>query len=116
MTELSDETLSLEVGVRIIANPAGNAAIDRYVGLSPEQSKELATTPGMSRTQVLQALARAHLLTGHDAHRLDGWADTEPGDIQGLHRLHRGRVMTWHVYRRLTHRRLRWVLGRVRLP
>lgn len=73
--------VAFEVGMVIIANEAGEAAINRYVGLTPEQAAETSSRPGMTRDEVERSLCTSVLYTGNDPDRLDGWADLEPGDL-----------------------------------
>lgn len=74
---------SIEVIVQIVANEAGEAALNRYVGLDEAAGREMAITPGLTRAEVELALIRACILTGrHDASSLDGWADLERDDLE----------------------------------
>lgn len=73
-----------------ITNDAGEAAIERYVNLSPEQAGEIDFRPGLTRDDLLTGLAQACLLTGSDPEGVDGWADLSPGDINIWFEMTRG--------------------------
>lgn len=74
-------TVTLEVDVVIVTTDEGEAGIERYVGLTPEQGAELSTTPGMTKDDVLQILARSCIFGRSDANQ-DGWADLDRDSIR----------------------------------
>lgn len=78
---MSEHEVVLEVGMIVVANERGEAAINRYVNLSPEDAREIYCTPGLTREEVERTLCQTVLRTGLSPERLDGWADLEPGDL-----------------------------------
>jgi hypothetical protein len=77
---MAQHSVSLDVGMKIVANEAGEAAINRYVGLAA--GNEFGCAPGLTREEVERSLCEVVLRTGRDPEKLDGWADLQPDDLR----------------------------------
>ena len=78
---MSVYVVTVEMDLTLRTTESGDAAINRFVGLTREQGRALATTPGLSREQVIAAMIGARLKAGLDPNELEGFTALTEDDI-----------------------------------